>query len=208
MKKPFIFVLLSFLVFLLIGCPPPKITCPQGPEGKEVILPKCEKLIKYDSVNLTLPNLSIPIPAIGTTVTVGSGTWKKEQLQKASDAALALDDGNYLVCNALPSRMSVCKNDAECYQVITDHYNNIIKEQQFIECLKSNNPKALDWWLATYYKKEVKVIGKDKAKDIGKAKDIMVEAEYKIDKDKNKDVITTYEYVLKENVKARPLSTF
>ena len=190
MKKTFIFVLLSFLVFLLIGCPPPKITCPQGPEGKEIILPKCEKLIKYDSVNLTLPSLSIPIPTMATAITIGGVTWKKEQLQKASDAALALDDGNYLVCNALPSRMSVCKNDAECYQVITEHYDNIVKEQQFIECLKSNNPKALDWWLATYYNiKEVKV----KVKVKGNAKDKGVE---------------TYKYVLKENVKARPLSTF
>jgi hypothetical protein len=206
MKKTFIFVLLSFLVFLLIGCPPPKIICPQGPEGKERILPKCEKLIKYDSVNLTLPTLSISIPAIATDIKVGGATWKKDQLQKASDAALALDNGNYLICNALLSRMSVCKNDAECYKVITEYYNNLTIENQFITFVESNSPEAVDLWLRRYFKEEVEVnpiVNKPIDKPLGNVRAGVVLGGEVFD-----DVIPVHKYVLKENIKAQPASTF
>lgn len=177
MKRFIFLVLFSFLALTLIGC----VTKYKCPQGMEVTLPKCTKLIKYDAGKLDVKGVSLTIPAAGTTVSVGGVTWNREKLQTATNAAMMLDDQNYRRCQNLPTKLSVCKNDKECRNIVMDYSNREEIMNQFAMAIEANNPKAVERWLDMYFTKEAKIAQLTKG-----------------------PISAKQQYVLKKNVKAKP----
>jgi hypothetical protein len=181
MKKLFFLVSFSFLALMLIGCPPNKVKCP---DGMEVTLPECTKLIKYDAGKLDIKTVSITIPAAGTTFSIGGVTWNREKLQNATNAAMMLDNQNYQNCKDLPMLLSVCKNDNECRKTVMNYRDNEEKINQLAMFIEANNPKAVDRWLDMYFTKQTKTA-------LTKGPES-----------------TEQQYVLKKSVKAKPKQLF
>jgi hypothetical protein len=181
MKKIFIYVLLSFGTFMLIGCFHDTIKC-RG--GMDVVLPKCTKLIKYDAGKLDIKAVSITIPAAGATFSVGGVTWNRDKLQNATNAAMMLDNQNYQNCKDLPMLLSICKTDTECRKTVLKYRDNEEKINQLAMFIEANNPKAVDRWLDEYFTKNTKVA-------LTKGTES-----------------TQQQYVLKKNVKTKPKQLF
>ncbi len=182
MKKLFFLVSFSFLALMLIGCPPNKVKCP---DGMEVTLPKCTKLIKYDAGKLDIKGVSLTIPpAAGTTVSIAGVTWNREKLQNATNAAMMLDNQNYQNCKDLPMLLSICKTDNECRKAVMNYRNNEEKINQLAMFIEANNPKAVDRWLDMYFTKQTIASLTRGPKS------------------------TEQQYVLKKNVKTKPKQLF
>ena len=154
MKKIIFLVSFPFLALMLIGCPNPKFICPQG---MEVTLPTCTKLIKYDAGKLDIKGVSLTIPTAGTTVSIAGVTWNREKLQTATNAAMMLDNQNYQRCHNLPTYLSVCKNDMECRNTVIDYRDREEIMNQFAMAIEANNPKAVDRWFDMYFTKQAKL---------------------------------------------------
>jgi hypothetical protein len=181
MKKNVFLVLLPFLAVMLIGGCAHTYKCPKG---LEVTLPTCTKLIKYDAGKVNIGSSTVTIPATGASVKIGGVIWSREKLQTATKLAMLLDNQNYQRCQNIPAKLSVCKTDNECRNVINNYDNREEIMNQFVLIIEANSPKALDKWLDAYFAKEVAVAPATKGNPAVASK-------------------SQTKYVLKQNVKAK-----